>query len=252
MSHHHGNKLLVDGRRWQAELDRLAGRRFQRVIAVSRWTREFLVERYGYPAQRVECIPNGWSGTPRPREPASDPTVVSVARLRAQKGHEVLLGAFSRVLQRLPQARLVLIGDGELRSAVEADIARRGIGARVTLTGSVDDVWPLLARAHVFALASHYEPLGISVLEAMAAGLPVVATAVGGVPELVRPGVNGELVAPGDEGGMADRLLELLLCEDRRRQLGEAGRRAAAPMTMDVTVRRHFELYERLVPGGRS
>jgi glycosyltransferase involved in cell wall biosynthesis len=119
----------------------------------------------------------------------------------------------------------------------------------VTLAGAVEDIWPCLARAHVFALASHYEPLGIAILEAMAAGLHVVATEVGGIPEIVQPGVTGELVADGDAAAMADRLIALLGSAALRERMGAAAKEAAAGMTMDVTVDRYFALYERLLGG---
>jgi glycosyltransferase involved in cell wall biosynthesis len=227
LTHHHGNKLVMDGGWPLATIDRIAGLRYDKVVAVSEWGRRFLVSRYRYPSRSLECIPNGWRGNPRSVPAAApEPTVVSVANFRAQKGHEVLLAAFDGVLEQVPGARLVLVGEGERQ-----------------------DIWPCLARAHVFALASHYEPLGIAILEAMAAGLPVVATEVGGIPEIVQPGVTGELVADGDAAAMTDRLIALLGSAALRERMGAAAKEAAAGMTMDVTVDRYFALYERLLGG---
>ena len=159
----------------------------------------------------------------------------------------MLIEAFAKAVERLPDARLVLLGDGPELPAVRDLIAERGLSERVELPGPQDDVWPWLAKAHVFALASHYEPLGIAVLEAMAAGLPVVATGVDGIGELVEPGVTGRLVEPGDPAALAAALADVLGNPDAARRMGQAGRSFAAGERMDACVDRYFELYERLL-----
>lgn len=247
LSHQHGSHFRSSGRRFGALLDRLAGRRFDRVIACSEAVREFLLEAYDYPAGYVTCIRNGWSGTPLrlPKDPR--PTVVCTANFRAQKGHPVLIEAFARVAEAIPGARLVLLGDGAGLPEARRLVAELGLGDNVELPGAQADVWPWLAKAHAFALASHYEPLGIAVLEAMAAGLPVACTNVEGLAELVTPGVTGELVAPGDPAAMADALCSLLADPERARRMGEAGRAVAAGERMETCVERYFDLYERLL-----
>lgn len=254
VSHHHGDLLRQSGRPVLAALDRRAGRRFDRVVAVSASSRRFLVQTCGYAPARVEYIRNGWSGAPLERQRAARaPTVICVANMRAPKRHDVLLAAFHQVVARLPGAQLVLVGDGDLRPQVEADICRRGLQESVLLTGSVKDVWPLLSDADVFAVASDYETFGISLVEAMAAGLPIVATAVGGLAELVQEGVTGNLVAAGDASAMADRLCTLLRSPDAAVAAGSAGAVAAQAYTAERMVDTYFALYDRLLegPGGR-
>jgi L-malate glycosyltransferase len=247
LSHQHGNHFAASGRRAGELLDRHAGKRFDHVVACSDAVRDFLLESYRYPLERVSCIRNGWSGTPLKLRQAPRPTVVCTANFRAQKGHPVLIEAFAAVAERMPGARLVLLGDGPERPAARELVERLGLGGRVELPGPQADVWPWLAKAQVFALASLYEPLGIAVLEAMAAGLPVVASGVDGIRELVRPGVTGELVPPGDPAALAAALIALLGDPDAAMRMGAAGRTFAEGARMEVCVDRYFELYERLL-----
>lgn len=249
LSHQHGMHLRAQGRDLAARVDRRLGARYDQVVACSEAVRAFLVDDYRYPAELVSSIRNGWSGNPLPRsrDEARPPTIVCTANFRAQKGHEVLIDAFERVASEIPNARLRLLGDGPEHDALTRRLAAKSLLGRVDLPGSQRDIWPDLANADVFALASHYEPLGIAVLEAMAAGLPVVATAVDGIPELVQPGVSGELVAAGDSGAMARSLVDLLRDPDRAASLGRAGREFAERNRMSETVAAYYELFEDLV-----
>jgi glycosyltransferase involved in cell wall biosynthesis len=248
-THHHGDHFSYQGRRSYELIDRYAGARFDRVVVASEWVREFLFARYHYPPDKVVRIPNGWSGHPLPRNEAAQPTIVCVANFRPQKGHETLLEAFSRVRARVPDARLVLVGGGVLEQSTQAHASRLGLQQAVEFVGAVPDVWPYLSEAHVFALASLYEPQGVAVIEAMAAGLPVVASAVGGIRETVQPGRTGELVPSGDAQALADQLVRLLSSPALREEMGSAARRSAADLKMDVTTERYLGLYEELLRG---
>ncbi len=195
----------------------------------------------------VTVVRNGWSGRPQPAALlASPPTVVCVANFRPEKRHDVLVKAFGEVLRAVPTARLLLAGTGPLEAEVRQDVARRGLAEAVVFCGSLTDVWPTLAEGDVFALASSYEGLGSAVVEAMAAGLPVVATAAGGLRELVRPGRSGWLVAPGDHAEMARRIIQLLTDEDARRAFGAFAALEAGAMTEAVMVDRYFDIYKIL------
>jgi glycosyltransferase involved in cell wall biosynthesis len=247
LSHQHGDHFHASGARLGELLDRVAGRRFDHVVGCSQSVEDYLLYRYGYPPGRVSHVHNGWSGEPHERRP--DPgrhDVICVARLRAQKNHATLIDAHARVRAQVPDARLLLAGDGAEREAIRAHTRRLGLDGSVELLGSVDDVWPLLARAHVFVLPSLYEPLGIAVLEAMAAGLPVVASSVGGLREIVEDDVTGYLVPAGDAGALADRVTRLLQDPKLATQMGERGRQAAANYRVERSVERYERLYERL------
>jgi len=229
-------------------LDSWAGSRFDRVVGISRAVQQYLISSQGYPASKVDCIPLGWEGEPLPpdRSPRP-PTVVCVAQFRPEKGHDVLLDAFAVVRRQVPDARLVLVGQGELEEELRARVKSLGLGDSVELTGPVEDVWPYLASADVFALASNSEAYGIAIAEAMAAGLPVVASEVGGIPELVAPGITGELFAPGDRGALAAHLARLLTSPELRSRMSDAAREGAEPLRLRNTLPRYVEVCNELV-----
>lgn len=246
LTHHHGSRYVDERQRTREAIDRVCGRRFDAVVGVSDATRRLLVGRYRYRAEKVHTIVNGWSGSPIPKHGSSTGTVICVANFRAQKGHDVLLDAFSSVARKVPESQLLLVGDGPLRPELEQQAIRLGIRRQVDFKGHVADVWPLLAESDVFALASHYEPLGLAALEAMAAGLPVVATRVGGLGELIEPGVTGVLVEPNDPHALAGALSGLLTSEVERFRMGSAAEARAATRRADAMVESYLGLYREL------
>lgn len=157
--------------------------------------------------------------------PPDAPVVGNVAALAGHKDHATLIEAMSLLRTRSPRARLVIAGEGDLRPALEALVRERGLGERVVFAGFRRDLDRLLPAFSVFCLSSRLEGLGTSLLDAMAFGLPVVATAAGGIPEAVEDGVTGRLVPPGDAVALAEALGGVLEDEERRRSYGEAGRR---------------------------
>jgi glycosyltransferase involved in cell wall biosynthesis len=183
-------------------------------------------------------------GVPRARHDRGTPVLASVGRLKAPKDFSTLL----RALAALPDASFeaVIAGDGPDRSTLEAEIGRLGIGDRVRLLGERRDIPELLGAADVFVLPSRSEGLPVSVLEAMVAGLPVVASRVGGVPELVAEGETGLLVAPGNSDELAAALKRVLADRELRRRLGTAGRaRVEQQFDLDSFRRAHVDLYYR-------
>lgn len=181
--------------------------------------------------------------------PARAPaTLLFLGHLEANKGCHDLLRAMRTIVAAVPQARLLLCGDGQCDEA-RAFAAALGLQANVDLPGWVDasERAALLDAATVFVLPSHAEGLPMSLLEAMAHGVPVVATAVGGIPEAVRDGVEGVLVAPGDAAALADAVLGLLADPDARMRLGAAGReRARTEFSSTRMIATLEDLYEKL------
>jgi glycosyltransferase involved in cell wall biosynthesis len=165
-----------------------------------------------------------------PREPGGPLRVLVVARLAPVKGHAVLLEALARSAEAGADLRLDVVGDGPLRDELPRLAEQLGVADRVTWHGAVgqDEIAVHWARADVFCLPSFAEGLPVVVLEAMSAGLPVVATAVMGVPEAVRDEQEGLLVQPARPDLLAEALVRLARDPELRRRLGEAGRRRAA------------------------
>jgi glycosyltransferase involved in cell wall biosynthesis len=179
---------------------------------------------------------------PRPRHDRPRPLLVSIGRLKAPKDFITLV----RALALLPADSFdaLIVGDGPDRPALEAELRLLGIEDRVRLAGERDDVRALLADADLFVLSSLSEGLPVSVLEAMAAELPVVASRVGGVPEVVVDGENGFLVPPRDPRELAVALKRLVDDGDLRRHLGAVGRvRAETRFNLNGFRRAHLELY---------
>jgi glycosyltransferase involved in cell wall biosynthesis len=184
------------------------------------------------------------AGAPRSRHERSTPRLIAVGRLKAPKDFLTLIRAFASLGG--DEFEALIVGDGPDGAAVEAEIRRLGLESRVRLAGERDDVPELLAASDVFVLSSRSEGLPVSVLEAMAAELPVVASDVGGLAELVVDGETGLLVPPGDEAALAEALTRLVQDRDLRRSLGAAGRtRAEALFDVATFKRAHLELYAR-------
>lgn len=185
--------------------------------------------------------------------PAGSPVVGNVGALVAQKSQQTLIAAAAIVVKRVPDVRFVILGDGELREALEAQIKHLHLERHVFLAGFRPDVVELMKDFDLFALSSTHEGLCTSLVDAMAAGKPAVATAVGGVPEVVDPGVTGFLVPPHDEAAMANRIVQLLSDADLRRQMGEAALdRARRLFTVERMVDGTLAVYERLAGRGRA
>jgi glycosyltransferase involved in cell wall biosynthesis len=179
--------------------------------------------------------------------PPAAPLVGVVARLEAEKGHRFLVEAWPHVLARVPDAWLVLVGEGSEADALraQADALGPSVASRVVLTGRREDISALTADLSVAALPSLREAQGISILEAMARRRPVVASAVGGIPEVITSGVDGLLVPPADPSALADALTRLLLDPAARERLGEAGYRTVRDrFSIDAQVKRIEAVYD--------
>jgi len=225
----------------QAVAVRRLARRVDAYVAVSafaaRATEALLRLRPG----AVRVIANGVAapGALAPPPDLGVPVVGAVGRLSPEKGIDVLLRAMALV----PDARLVVVGEGPQRPELEALARRLGIAGRVTFAGWADPPWAATWSFDVLAVPSFTEGFGLVVVEAMLAGIPVVATAVGAIPEVVHDQVTGMLVAPGDPSALGAALRTLLGDPDRRRQLAAAARAEAA---LRFTTQRMASAFEAL------
>jgi glycosyltransferase involved in cell wall biosynthesis len=174
------------------------------------------------------------------------PLVGTAAVLRPEKAIEVMLEAHALLLERVPDAHLAIAGDGARRGALERRKGELGLDGHVHFLGSRDDVDAILQAVDVAALSSDSEGMPLFALECMANHTPLVATAVGGVPELVRDGTTGLLVPPRDPAALADALAALLLDPARRERLATAAAERMAEFTIEAVTTRFAQLYEAL------
>ncbi len=180
-----------------------------------------------------------------------DVLIVSAARLEPQKNPLALIEAFATVTSAEPNCRLLMAGAGTLLDAARERSAQLGIEGSVHFLGVREDMPELLNACDVFALASDWEGHPLSIMEAMAAGLPVVATAVGGVPEIVANGITGLLVSPGDVAALAEALLWLVRNPERRAGMGATARAESARFDSSVMAAAYASLFERVWKGAQ-
>ena len=245
-----GVPVIVTSRRWLesvprprlAAANRWAFRASTRVLANSEAVREALEARDGVREERIHVVPNfvedaAFEPYPETQRdelfarlgiPAGSPVIGIVARLAPVKDHATLLRAFASLPGGGGEPQLLIVGEGESRAALEAQARELGIGARAHFAGFLPSLPNPHALFDLSVLSSVSEGFPNSVVEAMAAGRPVVATRVGGTPEAVREQETGLLVPPGDPAALAAAIAQLLQDPGRRQRMGEAARRLAA------------------------
>jgi len=224
----HSHDALDDNPRLRVLL-RLLARRASTVVCVADEVASYLEGVVGVPRGKLQVLRNGvdtelfrpgladeplWSG----------PVVGTVGRLDPLKDHLTLLRAFRLLVERVPNIKLVIVGDGPLRGELEAASRGLGIGDKVAFLGRRSDIARLLRGMHVFVLSSVKEGLPLALLEAMASGIPVVATNVGGVPQVVQDGHTGILCPPGEPFELAQSINQLILDEELRRRVAANAR----------------------------
>lgn len=235
-----------------------------RVTAVGRFVKQALVDNEGIAANRIEVVYNGidpGSFTLDPEQArqargqirrelniADDqPVVLQVARFHPVKDHATAIGALKHALAGVPNAVMVLVGDGELQPAIEKLVADLGLGASVRFTGVRSDIPRLMAAADVFTLSSLSEGISVTLLEAMAAGLPIAATAVGGNPEVVAHEQSGLLSPRSDAAALGVHFVRLLQDPALRGRMAAAGRiKLLATFTQESMHLRYARIYEEM------
>jgi glycosyltransferase involved in cell wall biosynthesis len=222
--------------------------RARHIVAVSSAIERLLRRRYRVPAERISvllpAVPAAQDPTPGPADPTVRPLIGRVARLEPEKGVDVFLRGAALVAARCANARFVVIGDGSLRDQLVALGHDLGLTDRVDFTGFRPDARRLIAQLDVLVVSSHSDGSPLVVLEALEAGVPVVGTGVGGLPDQIRHGREGLLVPPGEPDRLAAAILRLLGDSSRARAMGAAGRRRAAELGHDRMVDRLETIYQ--------
>ena len=246
---------------YQAWADRVLARYTDRAIAVSRSTRDFLVDERFVPAERVRLI---WNGAPLDefahppagaresvrRELGLSPETLAIGtigRLSVQKGQRDLLDAAAQVAREFRDVRFVLVGDGDLRPELEAQAAALGLGDRVVFAGHRPDIPAVLAAIDVLCISSTYEGTPLALFEAMAAGKPIVSTAVDGCREVLADELTGLLTPPQDPDSLARALVRMRRDADLRQRLGAAAAAESGRYDIAECVRRIESLYDEVL-----
>lgn len=232
-------------------VERLLTRRTRSVIAITAALRDFLVTRVGLPEEKVsvvryglDAVPPAWGPNPDLAVAADAPILLACARLVPQKGLDTLVRALPAIVAAHPSVVAVVAGEGPERTRLERLARDLGVDRALRLPGRAGDVGTLYDRAATYVLPSRWEGFGLVLLEAMLAGLPVVASAVSSVPEIVVDGVTGTLVPPDDPAALAAATVALLDDPAAARRLGDAGReRARTLFSTAEMARKTVEVY---------
>lgn len=241
-------------------LYRLGARRVSGFVAVSDEVREAMIRRIGPIQDKIVTICNGVD-LRRYEHPANRITVrrqlgvgidtkllITVGTLKAAKGHEFLIRAASEIVSRHPDAHFLFVGDGELKRELQTQSQSLNLSDNIHFLGNRSDVADLLAASDVFVLPSLWEGLPMALLEAMAAGKPIVATAVSGTKRVMIPDETGLVVPPGDASKLADTILRLVSDPVRAKAMGRAARkRVAKEFSAQKQADEHLALYRRLL-----
>ncbi len=242
---------------WLRRLDRASLDACARIVCVSAAVRAAFTGLRPDLAERAVVVCNGVDVAAFRPDPAlraasrarlgfAPGTIVlgAVARFEPRKGLDFLLEASAPACARVPGLRLLLVGDGPQRGALEALAAAPGLAGRVTFVGAREDVRPDLAAMDLFAAPSRSEGLGVALIEALAAGCPVLGANVGGIPEIVVDGDSGRLLPGGDRAAWAEAIVALATDEPARRRLAAAAPGRAAAFSLAGSARQLAEVYD--------
>lgn len=256
LAFHHGYTNENRKVRLYNRLDRWSLAAARRMVTVCTPFAAELVAK-GVPANRIEVLPNSIEAAPPPAATyapefgltASDQILLHIGRFSGEKNHPGLIEAFEKTVARCPQLspHLVLVGDGVQRAAIEARAASSPHRHRIHFAGLRTDVWPFLRQARIFTLPSLSEGSPNVILEAMAAGLPIVATNVGGIPDLVPHNTAALLVPPANTAALADAFIQLLEDEPLSRRLAAAALERVALFTPEAYRARLTAIYQSLL-----
>lgn len=262
--HVHGDAAFAPGGypRYVRLVDNLLAPWTARAVSISEATREFCIRSMGFRPAQVEILLNptprlGHAGAVDERVRAlrlrygirdDEPVVGIASRLYPVKGHHILLPAFQQVLRRVPAAKLLIVGDGPERANLEAQARSLGLSQQVSFAGFQEDIAAHLRLCWVTAVPSvHPEPFGLVVVESMAAGVPVIASRIGGLPEIVTDGVAGLLVEAEQPEALATAMVRVLEDSDLRHRLASRCIAESERFSMDHFVQRMEAIYREVV-----
>lgn len=230
-------------------------------IAISHKIKDVLV-RDGVPRERVFVVHSGIDPErftaatmdhliPEFDLKSKEPVVVNIAHLAGHKGQQYLVRAIPIVLAKIPSTRFFIVGEGELMNELQALAASLGLNKALIFTGFREDVGAFYHVADLFVMSSVQEGLGTALIDALALGIPVVATNSGGIPEIIRDGETGRLVDPADPSALAEGIIELLTHRKRAKQMASCGQELVRQkFSIDAMVDKNIEVYQQILGVG--
>jgi glycogen synthase len=256
---HSAESAMVEGIEWWGSFEAA------KVVAVSGWMKSEVISRFKTPPEKVVEIPNAVDVTKFERPVDAEFTrakwsvqpgerlITAVGRLTAQKGFDDLIRAFPAILKSVPESRLLIVGDGYMKGELQTLAAAEKVGSRTTFAGFVSDseLVEAMKSSDVVAVPSRFEPFGIITLEAMAAGVPVVVSRVGGLAETVEDGVDGLEVEPNDPPSIAEAIVRLLSDGTLAARLAAKGREKAKAYNWESSAKRTVETYKAAIGEAR-
>jgi glycosyltransferase involved in cell wall biosynthesis len=260
----HGRHFPDLPSRKRSIVNRLLLRKQDRLVGVGGAVRNALINNEGLPASRVEVVYNGVdlsalaAASPLAKQKIraefgfsdGDFVAIQVARLHELKDHKTAIRAIDKARHTIPNLRLLIVGEGEQRSAIETEIKDRHLKQHVVLAGIRSDIADLLAASDVFLMSSISEGIPLTIIEAMAAGLPVISTAVGGIPEMIHHEQSGFLVEAGNDVGLAKALVQLEQSPSLGKALADAGRQVAiAQFSLHSMLDGYSRMYQEMLNG---
>jgi glycosyltransferase involved in cell wall biosynthesis len=258
---HHSDHNVRLGKRWHTRMDAWCGRHANRAIAVSEATKRVMVEIEGIPEDKIVVVYNGVQPPAKPSAmsvaclrqelgTAGEPVCLVIARLHEEKGHRVLFDALGEILPRLGPLTVLLAGEGPHLDQLQSEVRSRGLESCVRFLGRRADIPALISLSSVVVLPSLAESFGFAVLEAMSLCRPVIASATGGIPEVVIDGETGVLVPPGDAQALGEALYGVVKNREWASTLGKEGCRRASLFSAERMIRGYENVYACLATGG--
>lgn len=249
--------LITSARNCKMQLrcaNALAFRSSRAIVANSEVVAAYIARHYWAPRAPIRVIHNAidtayFRPCPTGESSRLPGPIVSIGRLVPQKNHALFLEAAGQLARQCPEAEFMIVGDGPLRPVLETQARALGLNGCVTFTGERDDIDAILRAASLFWLTSRWEGMPNVVLEAMASGVPVIATDVAGVRELLHPGIEGFIVPAGEVGGFVEHSRRLLRDAGLRQRLRAAARERAEEFSAASMVNAYTRLYQELLSG---
>jgi len=215
-------------------------------VALSEIVKESVVELYKLPPEKVPFVFNGVDFSNCIVKDnyvmKSEFKILHIGRFTEVKNHQLLVSAFEKFVKARANSKLILIGDGELRSSIESMVKEKGISEKVEFLGIQSNVYSFLNESDMFILTSKYEGIPLTLVEAMGTGLPVISTKVGGVPDMIEDGVSGLLVDV-DENSIVKALENVYDNKDLREKIGLGALKASVDFSSDIMAKKYLSIY---------